>query len=1136
MKACRTITVEMAGRRILACGALMAWMGLAGAEPPPTALEGTVEMARPVRDGGLELELATGTNHAIVKVANAAGNTPALFSRIRAAGQTVSGWGEIQLLTGVKLPLAWNVAELRRMGAGGQHAGCVADVRGQALATSPSGRFLAFKDDTGVTLLEMEPPGRAVEAGRRVHIEGNCMVEGARAIFRSPPLVDNNDIHTMVEKSGSIYLTPGRHALRLDWFNQEYPYGLEVYYEGPGLPRQRIPDSALFRQEREAGQWRWENGVDYRCYEGSWLRIPDFGALIPAKEGRVANFDTSVFTRTNEVGLEFKGYVEAPREGIYIFSTVSDDGSLLFMDEEAPVIEETGKGAAPDASPIAVRQSLREGQDGGWTRAEGTVTYASEQSGQLELELSSDTERMGVVLAESTGASPQLLLNNRIRATGICLAARTTEGQTVAGTLLAPGINQIEFWEAGTGQWSRHPAVAAGEEAGQSGEGSTNQPVLNKVEQIKRLSREQWQSGYPVKIRGVVTTVLDGGVFIEDSTGSIYGRWRPPTDSDVPRVGDYWEIEGKTFAEFAPNIQVSRAARLGAGTLPEPLRPTWDQLINGSLDTEYVEVQGIITAVNGQGVRLLTRSGELGLELMDMQPQAYGQYDNALIRVRGCVIPVRDIHTQQVEPGRIRLSNASITVDEAGPRNLFATPLKHASDLLLFDWRAGALQRVKIAGQILHEREGEYFLMDGNDGLRFIPKVPGDLHPGDLAEAVGYLELSAPSPVLREAVARRTGRAKLPEPQILAPEAMLSRRYDATLVRVRGQLIGMSRETSEEVLEVQAGTRGFVARLNGQDGRLPALSAGSVLEITGVYAGQGGDLGSGREVTSFELLLNSGSDVRTLARAPWWTARRALAVVGGMVLVLLVGLVWIGLLRRQVEERTRQLAMEIRRHEQTERQRELEEERSRIARDLHDDLGATLTQIRFLSALESRDPRAPESTRSRMGQVSEKSREMVASLDEIVWAVNPANDSLASLANYLCHLAEEFFRATPVRCRLDVADALPSAPLRSEVRHHLYLAVREALNNIAKHSEATEVWLRIHALEPELRIELEDNGRGFAPRPADTAGDGLANMRQRLERIGGRFECETRPGAGAICRFVLRLEPSEFDKAEGVRE
>src|SRR5581483_12442944 len=107
-----------------------------------------------------------------------------------------------------------------------------------------------------------------------------------------------------------------------------------------------------------------------------------------------------------------------------------------------------------------------------------------------------------------------------------------------------------------------------------------------------------------------------------------------------------------------------------------------------------------------------------------------------------------------------------------------------------------------------------------------------------------------------------------------------------------------------------------------------------------------------------------------------------------------IALVWIALLRRQVEERSQELAAEIRRHDHTERQRDLEEERARIANDLHDDLGATLTHIRFLSVLESRDARAPESTRSRMGQISEKSREMVASLDEIVWAINPTNDSL----------------------------------------------------------------------------------------------------------------------------------------------
>jgi signal transduction histidine kinase len=304
--------------------------------------------------------------------------------------------------------------------------------------------------------------------------------------------------------------------------------------------------------------------------------------------------------------------------------------------------------------------------------------------------------------------------------------------------------------------------------------------------------------------------------------------------------------------------------------------------------------------------------------------------------------------------------------------------------------------------------------------------------------------------------------------------------------------------------------------------------------LTGVYVGQGNDLIPGHGIDSFELLLNSGADVRVLARPSWWNARHALEVFGGMAAVICVGLVWIAVLRRQVEERSNQLATEIRRHEFTERQRELEEERTRIARDLHDDLGASLTQIRFLSALESRDAQLPEGTRHRMVQVSEKSREMVASLDEIVWAVNPANDSLPILANYFCHFADEFFRLGNIRCRLDVADMLPPVQLTSEVRHNLYLAVREALNNIAKHSQATEVWLRIHCQPPEmLTVVIEDNGKGFAsPAAGSPAGDGLLNMRQRLEKIGGRFEAEIRPGGGVICRFWLPLQDKPSMKQE----
>jgi signal transduction histidine kinase len=199
---------------------------------------------------------------------------------------------------------------------------------------------------------------------------------------------------------------------------------------------------------------------------------------------------------------------------------------------------------------------------------------------------------------------------------------------------------------------------------------------------------------------------------------------------------------------------------------------------------------------------------------------------------------------------------------------------------------------------------------------------------------------------------------------------------------------------------------------------------------------------------------------------------------------------------------------------------------------LHDDLGATLTQIRFLSALESRDEQVPGPTRSRMSQVTEKARQIVASLDEIVWAVNPANDSLASLATYCCQFAEEFFRPTAIRCRLDVSDTLPQVPLTSEVRHNLYLAVRETLNNVLKHSRATEVWLRFQWHNEALRIAFEDNGCGVSFSSAGMSGDGLANLRHRLEKIGGHFEFESQAGAGTSCRIWLPLAQTVDLKSE----
>jgi ligand-binding sensor domain-containing protein/signal transduction histidine kinase len=212
-----------------------------------------------------------------------------------------------------------------------------------------------------------------------------------------------------------------------------------------------------------------------------------------------------------------------------------------------------------------------------------------------------------------------------------------------------------------------------------------------------------------------------------------------------------------------------------------------------------------------------------------------------------------------------------------------------------------------------------------------------------------------------------------------------------------------------------------------------------------------------------------------------------------------------------------------RRLERLERQHALEKERARIAQDIHDDLGASLTQIGLVSELGQSHSREPNEVRTHFCTITKAAREAVQAMDAIVWAVNPRNDSLDNLANYVAEFAQDFFRFSSIRCRLDVPTDLPHLPLSSEARHNVLLAVREALNNVARHSGATEVWVRFGARNGGFNIEVEDNGRGFAQGSGGQKGDGLVNMKRRIEEMGGHFEMRTEPEQGTRLRMILEL-------------
>jgi signal transduction histidine kinase/ligand-binding sensor domain-containing protein len=210
-----------------------------------------------------------------------------------------------------------------------------------------------------------------------------------------------------------------------------------------------------------------------------------------------------------------------------------------------------------------------------------------------------------------------------------------------------------------------------------------------------------------------------------------------------------------------------------------------------------------------------------------------------------------------------------------------------------------------------------------------------------------------------------------------------------------------------------------------------------------------------------------------------------------------------------------------------ERQSAIEHERLRIAQDIHDDLGARLTEITLLSELVKADTTEGSPVERDLQSISQKARELTRSVDEIVWAVDPSNDNLESLVTYGCGYAEDYLHLAQMRCRFDLPASIPRHPVVAERRHELFMAFKESLTNVVRHSGATEVVIRFAAGEGGFCWSVSDNGRGLTPpKPGGGQHSGLENMRRRLERIHGRCEITSTPGGGV--RVELHFSPARM--------
>jgi ligand-binding sensor domain-containing protein/signal transduction histidine kinase len=260
---------------------------------------------------------------------------------------------------------------------------------------------------------------------------------------------------------------------------------------------------------------------------------------------------------------------------------------------------------------------------------------------------------------------------------------------------------------------------------------------------------------------------------------------------------------------------------------------------------------------------------------------------------------------------------------------------------------------------------------------------------------------------------------------------------------------------------------------------------------------------------------NSPATLAVTVLPPFWRTAWFTALSIFSLLAIIVGIVYFV----STQKLQRQLAG-------LREQQALEKERARIARDIHDQLGASLTQVSLLGEMVESDKNSPGEVESHARQISQTARDTARALDEIVWTVNPSNDTLEGLVNYICKYAQEYLAVAGLRYRLDVPSQLPPAVITPEVRHNVFLAAKESVTNIVRHARATSAFIRLR-LEPGCFVlEIQDDGRGIPNFEEKLAGsrNGLRNMVKRMEDIGGSFAARPAPGGGTLICLTVPIQ------------
>ncbi len=699
--------------------------------------------------------------------------------------------------------------------------------------------------------------------------------------------------------------------------------------------------------------------------------------------------------------------------------------------------------------------------------------------------------------------------------------------------------------------------------------------LITTIAEIRQLSKDRALQGLPVRIRGTVTyrtteplkmfVVDDGvaGVYCNVSLAQERALFQMSgEEAGRLRAGDQVEVEGVSDPGNYSPVIVPRTFRvLGNGPLPKPKESDIFDLFSGTLDAQRVAVEGVVRVAKrlegGRGISLHvgTLFQRFQVVLLDVPYENPERLVDARVRVSGCMLPIFNARWELMGVSVQTNLREDLQVLQPAKDDPFDLPTVSLSDLRPFSTGSVNLHRHKVCGVVTVCRPGDFlYLQEEDRTLRVSVDGRETWLPGDLVEAVGFVNFNSAITRLESALVRKVGASRVPEPIMTSIENLLTSggdpsqkpdviEWNGALVTIEGWLVGVEHKGKNCWLTLGDEGRFITASLPVEAGStlLSGLNPGAFMSATGVanvnyrVSSPSGDW---VEVANVNLHMRDQSDIQVIRRAPWWTPQRVNWTVGLLAALVLAGFLWIVVLRRVVARQAARLELSLRAHRDAELEFEAtKRERLRLAHDLHDGFQQLLAGSMFrLKAALNYLPDDPGAAQAQMEHARESLRHTQGGLRSALWGLTEESEGPPDFVGLLRHAVqrmEHWQGIVQVRCEG------VERPMSRHMMGSLLMVVQEAVGNAIRHGRASEVVIDVALDEEGITLVICDNGCGFDPAASvehrsGVGHLGLGGMRERLRWLGGTLTVTSRPGAGArVVAHVTWRRAHEAKVAEG---